>query len=396
MALPDVKITLGNGNIGGIVATSDGTVGLVMTGATEGTATAGTPFLLSNQADITALGLTSANNALAVKTLKDFITEAADKGINQFQLYVMLVTSATKVHMMADVTNANGAKKLLDYAAGKIRVLGIITDDALVYPGGTGLVTTAGINADCYTAIANLQTLCTTYATANQPLRGIVAGTSFTGTAANLTDQTANSKNRVSCLIGDTVSGAGSAIGVLLGRIAAIPVQRKTSRVKTGPIASTTAFVGTADAATYSGVTTVSDKNFITFRAFANKSGYYFSGDPTCVADTDDYSSLARGRVIDKAQIITYAGLVEEIDDEVPIDAATGNIAAGYAKWLEQQIINEISLSMLAAGEISGVSCNIDTNQNIVSTGKLAVVVKIVPVGYSTEIDVLLSYSLTA
>lgn len=53
--LPNVNITLENGALGGTIATADGTVGLVCTGATESTVTVGTPFLVSNLTAIQVL-----------------------------------------------------------------------------------------------------------------------------------------------------------------------------------------------------------------------------------------------------------------------------------------------------------------------------------------------------
>jgi len=393
MSLPDVHISESNGNIGGLIATSDGTVGIVMTGATEGTVTAGTPFSVGSATDITALGLTNTNNAAAVKFFADFLAESANQNINQFKLFVLLVASTMKVNQMADNTNANGAKKLMDYAAGKIRVIAVMSNDTLVYPGGTGLTQVGGINDDCYTAIANLQTLCAAYATAQKPCRGIVAGTSFNGTAANLIDQTANTKNKVLCLIGDTVSGTGCALGVLLGRIAAIPVQRKISRVKDGAIQSTTAFISTTSADVYASTEAIYDKGFVTFRQFASKTGFYFGGDQTCSATTDDYHLFCRGRVSDKARVLGYAVLVNEIDDEV-LTVAGGQIDPGYAKWLESLVVNQLKLQMVAVGNCSAVDAFVDPAQNIVSTSQLNMVLKIRPVGYNSDIEVVLGYEL--
>jgi len=136
----------------------------------------------------------------------------------------------------------------------------------------------------------------------------------------------------------------------------------------------------------------LNDKAFITFRTFPNKSGFYFTGDPTCTATTDDFDTIARGRVIDKAHILAYATYVEEVDNEVQVNA-DGTLNAGYCKYLEQQIINQINLTMTANNEVSGVNCFIDPSQNVLATNMVNVVLKITPVGYSSEINVTLGFS---
>jgi len=295
------------------------------------------------------------------------------------------------VNMIADKTNANGAIKLLNFAAGKIKVLGILTDDTAVYTGGTGLSQTHSINDDVYTAASNMQLLAAQFFAQETPFRAVIGGTSYNGTATGLTDGTTMSNNRVAILIGDTVSGNGAAVGLLLGRLAVIPVQRKISRVKTGALTNTTAYIGTVLAEQYTDTSVLNDKAFITFRTFPNKSGYYFTGDPTRTATTDDFDTVARGRVIDKAHILAYAVYVNEVDDEVPVNA-DGTLNAGYCKYLEQQIINQINLLMTANNEISAVDAFVDPAQNVLATNTVNVVLKITPVGYSTEINVTLGF----
>ncbi len=100
---------------------------------------------------------------------------------------------------------------------------------------------------------------------------------------------------------------------------------------------------------------------------------------------------LARGRVIDKVHILTYATFVQEVDDEVPVNT-DGTLDAGFCKWLSQQIVNQINNTMTANKEISAVNCFIDPEQNILSTNQLNVVLKVLPVGYATEIEINLGF----
>jgi hypothetical protein len=165
------------------------------------------------------------------------------------------------------------------------------------------------------------------------------------------------------------------------------------SRVRSGALTTAEAYAGPASVLSASeSLPVIADKGFITFTTYANTSGYFFSGDPMCTATTDDYSMMARGRVIDKAHILAYTTFVQVVDDEVPVNT-DGTLDAGFCKWLSQQIVNLVNNTMTANKEISNVVCFIDPAQNILSTNQLNVVLGIVPVGYATQIEVTLGFS---
>lgn len=381
-----VNISLANGQLGGKLQTNDGIGGMVLTGVTEsGGYTLGTPILVTSLTDVTNAGITVGNNPFALKHLTEFYNQAGAGA----QLYLMLVPSTMTVAQMADNTNASGAKKLLDYANGRMKFLGICSNDTVVTVG----TITAGINPSCYTAASNMAVMAASYFAAEKPFRAIIGGTSYT-TATALTDVTnGTTNNRTAILVGDTISGSGACIGLLLGVIASIPVQRKISRVRSGALTNTAAYVGTAtvEAAGAGALNVIANKGFMTFITYPNVSGYFFSGDPMCTAATDDYSMLARGRVIDKAHILAYSTFVQEVDDEIPINT-DGTLDAGFCKWLSQQIVNQINNTMTANKEISAVNCFIDPAQNILSTNTLNVVLQIIPVGYATQIQITLGF----
>ncbi len=387
-----VNITLANGQLGATLQTNDGITGMVLTGITDtGGYTAGTPLLVTSLANLTVQGITESANPFAWRQVKEYYDEAGAGA----QLYLMLAPPTMKVSDMADHTNANGAKKLLNFAQGKIKVLGIMSDDAAVATTLTITTTvTHGLNQEVYNAATNMAVLASDFFAAQKPFRAVIGATSYNNNAASLTDLTAGTtNNRTAVLLGDTGTGIAACLGLLLGRISAIPVMRKVSRVRTGALSNIAAYLGTgalegvlADAAT------IADKGFITWLMYPNVAGYFFSGDDTCSAVTDDYHYLAHGRVIDKAHILAYTTFVQEVDDEVPVNT-DGTLDAGFCKWLGQQIINQINNTMTAGKEISSVDCLIDPAQNILSTNQLNVVLKIVPVGYATDIEISLGFN---
>jgi hypothetical protein len=257
------------------------------------------------------------------------------------------------------------------------------------------------LDDDVYTAMVKAQVLAEWSTTSLfAPLFVILEGRSFSGDPIDLTDQTTAQNNRVGILIGDTVSDSGNAmIGMLAGRIAKIPVQRNIGRVKDGPIASLVAYlkdkkVELADPGA------IHDKGYITLRTFVGRSGYFFSDDILCTLVTDDYRSLTARRTIDKAYRIAYDTMLTELMDEVPVKD-DGTLQPTLVKSWQGKVENAISLQMTSYGELSadvtnpkdrGVECYIDETQNVVSTSRIVVKVRVRPFGYSRYIDVYLGF----
>ena len=392
-----VNIMLANGQLGATLQTNDGITGMVLTGADEtGGYTTGTPILVTSMTDVANAGITQPNNPFAIKQIQEFYNQAGAGA----QLYLMLTKASMTVADMADNTNANGAKALLDYAAGRIKVIGLLSDDVAIATAGGTITISNGMNGDVYTAADNMAVMAKAYFEAEQPFRAVIGATSFSTGSGSPTDEThGTTNNRTAILIGDTESvtgysgGKSACIGLLLGVISSIPVQRKVSRVRSGALTNTAAFVAGIPIETIGagGMSVLAGLGYITFTTYPNVSGYFFSGDAMCTAPTDDYSMLARGRVIDKAHILAYTTFVQEVDDEVPVNA-DGTLDNGFCKWLEQQIVNQINNTMTANKEISAVSCFIDPAQNILSRNRLNVVLRVTPVGYATNIEISLGF----
>ncbi len=386
-----VNITLANGQIGASLQTNDGITGILLTGITEpGGYIQGTPVLVISMTDVATIGITETGNPFATKQLQEFYNQAG----NGAKLYLMLVPPTMTVAQMADNANTNGAKKLLDFANGQIKVLGLLSDDAAIAAGGGTITVANSLNTDVYTAASNMKVMAEACFLAEKPFRCIIGGSSYSGVPSGLTDETSGTtNNRTAILIGDTISGVSACLGLLLGVVSSIPVQRKISRVRSGALTNLEAYLSTiALESTGGDASVIAGRGFITFITYPNVSGYFFSGDPMMTATTDDYSMLARGRVIDKAHILAYSTFVQEVDDEVPVNT-DGTLDSGFCKWLSQQIVNQVNITMTANKEISGVSCYIDPAQNILATNTLAVVLKVTPVGYATDIEITLGFS---
>ena len=381
MALPDVKILLQNGTLGQVISSADGVCGFLLTGVTEGSIAVGTPFKLKSYDDAVSLGLTATNNPLLSKEIAEFYAAAGDGTLS----YWMIVLKTVTVDQMADNTNAAGIRKLIEFAGGALRIVGLLGDP-------TGATITNGLDAAVYTAATKLQVTLMNYANNKQwPMRGVIGGTGYSGVVTALTNMRASTLNRISIMVGDTVSGTSSAVGLLLGSIAALPVQRKVSRIKNGALPITTAFVNATSVDQSTDAADISTKGFITFRTVSGRNGFYYTPDFTCTLPTDDYNLLCRGRVIDKAWILTYATYIAEVDEEIPV-TETGEIDPGYGTHLESIIENQVNLTMTANREISRFRASVDLKQNVLSTSKVVIVAKPTPVGYNSNMDVLLGF----
>lgn len=390
MALPGVSISLNNGGLGLVAPSDDSVVGIVFNGVAATSLALGTSFQGFGLDDFEALGIDAAydttNTVKVWRTIKEFYDAAGDGA----ELWIMLVSQATTVTNILDKANAF-AKKLLDNAQGRIRLLGVGRNPASGYTPSTS---TDQIDADTLAALTTGQALANDMQAAFTPVRIIVGAYAYTGTSSTLVNLKALTKPNMAVLLGNTESGANNAIGILLGRLASVPVQRNPGRVKDGSLPILAAYLGTATLESApSAPTAIHDKGFITFRTYPGKAGYYFSDDPTCVAATDDYSSLARGRIIDKAIRIAYATYVEEILDEVEINPTNGQIATVKAKYYQALIENAIGTAMVGESEIVSVEAYVDPLQNVLSTNKICIDIRIVPYGYAKQIEVTLGFT---
>lgn len=395
--LPRVKINFANGALGSVVPSADCVAGLLATAvAVSDTFVLGNAYLLHKPADLANLGVTATNNACLYKHVQEFYDEAGEGA----ELWIMGVPNTVKPSEIADKDNAlvPYAKNLIQIANGRLRFLGIAYEPAANYEA----TITDGLDADVWAAALKAQAL-SEWATNSlyAPLFVILAGRAFDdANIPNLKDLTTFNYNRVGILIGDTVSESESAsVGLLMGRIAAIPVQRHIGRVRDGALKILHAYVGDKDPSV-ANVEAIHDKGYITFRTFTGKSGYFFTDDCLATAVADDYRSIARRRTIDKAYRIIYQTMLENVNDEIPI-TDEGYLVPSMVKSWESEIIAAVVNQMTTNGELgsdptdaddTGVKVYINPEQNVASTNRINVVAQVKPYGYAKFIDVELGF----
>jgi hypothetical protein len=392
--LPTVKIEFANGALGSVTPDADGVAGLIVTAVAKTNGLQlNTAYLIRKLDDLAQYGVTNAvndDNALLYRHVKEFYDEAGDGA----ELWIMGVADSITQSGIVDKTNAY-AKKLLMEARGRITLLGVAVEPN----PDTGAITN-GLDSDLTTAMLNAQALAE-WATESMyaPAVVLLEARRFNGTVTALPDLTTNAYNRVGVLLGDTSASTGAATGLLLGRAARIPVQRHIGRVRDLALKTTTAYIGDKKAEE-ADVETINNNGFITFRTFTGKSGYFFSDDSLATADSDDYRSLARRRTVDKAYRIAYDTLLEYLNDEIPVTNNYGIVPSTAKSW-ESSVERAIISRMTDVGNLGvdttdaadkGVKCFIDYNQNVVSTGRIEIVLQIKPYGYAKYIDVKLGF----
>lgn len=386
--LPNITIKHLDGQLGRTAPSEDGISGLVLSGTATTEMALYQPKPIYSVTDLTALGITESNNPLALREVTQFYSKAQTNTL----LWVMLIAESMEL-TTAVTTHVN---KLLDAAEGKVRLLGmnrLIPDE---YEG----TNTAGIYADVLSAKTALHALALNYRDAHKPFRSLLphlgaSAATFT-TLKDLREDETGTVAIVSWLPENPVSedAVAPAIGHTLGKLSALPVNQNLGRVKNGEegVANPAIF----DLAPEKLIDNeakwelLHSKGYIFLRKHFGKVGWYFNDDTAAAPVTSDYSSLSRGRTIDKAHRITYKTMAEEILDDIEIDD-DGKIPAAMTAYYQSKVEQAIAGEM--NGEISGRPVAfVDPNQDVLATDKLNMSVRIRPRGQVKYINIDLSF----
>lgn len=384
MALPKVLFNIAKDGLGGLANPGTKVPGIIATGVTvSDKIQLGKSYQIFSLKQAKDLGITETENPFAYKHIKSFY-DLADEGT---ALWLMLVSDATTMTEMLD-KEGDYAPKLIGDAKGEIRALGVVkkvTGDETI---------TDGLDEDVKTAVVNGQALAEHFEKKYMPFRVIVSGNSWNGKITDLTNYTESNYNKVACLIGSTDEEKGAAIGLILGRIATIPVQRKIHRVKDGNVLDIVAYFtdGTTIDSKADQWDALDDKGYIFFRTFVGRSGYYFTGDKTITRSTDDFRTLSNGFVMDKAMLIAYDVLVAELSDEVLLNQ-NGTIHPAIIKSWQTDVETNLNKLMVQKGELSAVKVFIDPKQDVLRGGKVIIQLRLLPVGYADMIEVNIGFT---
>lgn len=379
MALPKVKIQYLNGLLGVTPESQDGLLALVLLGASavEGTFALDTPYLIYGLSSLEDLGVTEENNARLVEIVREFYSEAAEGT----PLYIAGYTG----NMTAFCNKDTGKLvQLVEQLKGEVR--------GVIVAGTAADATATGLAADVTGALPVAQAAAEHCADSlYAPIFVVLEGRSY-GKASDLPDMTEQKYDRVAVLVGDTKKDSkDAAVGILAGRIAAVPIQRNIGAVLSGSLKVTEMYLGgeLVDKS-MNDVRTINDKGYLVPRIHVGRVGYYFTDDVMCCDPTDDYAHLTARRTVDKAARIAYDTLLDFLLAEIEINE-DGTMQEPVIKSWQATVESAIDGQMTANGELSAVNgsgcrCVIDASQNVLSTGRVDVTLKVRPFGYAREI----------
>ncbi|WP_080058297.1 DUF2586 family protein [Spirosoma aerolatum] len=380
MPLPGVNVAYQNGGLGLVAQTEDRVVGLICSGSAQPLAV-NTPRQLFNPDNLDAiLGSTDPYAVFARQQIIDFYTEAG-RGA---ELWFMLVTPATATATLF----TNGAVAgMLNGAQGRINVLGVSRFVSSADNTTTPPTILNCLDADILNAMDEAQALAVDFASRHMPLRIVLDGKNLTFSLTGLRDLKTHTFNRVGVCVGSTGEGRYAAMGLLMGRIAATPVHQNIGRVRSGEVLTSEGSLTNGSTVEEFGdfINTLNSSGYITLRQFPGYAGYYWNDDHMATGDTDDYYSLAYGRVIDKAARLVYKTMVQEVNDTVPVDEK-GKIVAVKVKAYQVEAERAIQLNM--GDEISFVKAFVDPAQDVIATSKIVLDLRITPMGTSRILEV--------
>lgn len=386
--LPNIIISVLHNGLGQVAVTTDNVCGLCLTGvAAEGKLELNKPYAIYNPEDAKGLGITpEGTNKEAWRHISEYYATAGSG-----KLWVIVSAAALTLSQRVDTEQTVcPAKILLDKAGGEISVLGITWSPVAGYTGEK----VNGLDGEVYKAMDNCKALAKSYEERMMPFVALVEGRAFSGEANDLKDLKTDANFRTAVILSSTRSDKSASVGQALGAIAAIPVQRKISRVKNGslPVPDSGGYL--SDGVLADGregvLNTIHDKRYILYRTFPGKSGYYYNGDMTATAETDDLNGIARVRVMDKAVKIAYNTYVEELDDDVDI-TGTGELHPAVVSYLKKNIEQQVKGNM--SGEISAFEAIIEGGQNILSGNPLIIQLSLIPKGYLNPIKITLGFT---
>lgn len=386
MARPNVNITLGNGNLGRSAATDDGVAALLLTGAAvSGKLELNKHYQLSGTADMVSLGATADNNPLVYKEVTAFYEQTGDGA----ELHLLVVAEATTLTQMCDSAADSPLRKLIDASGGRVRLVGVNKIPPTEYEADT----TQGIDKDAITAAEKAQAVIESYAAGKvNPFRMLMPAPAFDAEVDSLFKPRESSTNAVCyVLASDDAVKHTAAIGRVLGRAASLSVHQSIGRVRSGSIGTEMYLTDGQSYIDADGLAdSLHDAGYIIPVAYPRKNGAYLNGDPAAAPVTDDYAQLRYGRTVDKARIIVYDTLIDEILDDVDTDS-DGDLSAGQRTSYEGMIENAVLTQM--NGEITSFAVSIPEGQNILTSETIRVVCRIQPKGVVETFEVTLEFT---
>lgn len=140
-------------------------------------------------------------------------------------------------------------------------------------------------------------------------------------------------------------------------------------------------------------INSISDNGYIALIKHIGKAGSYFNDSYTAISESDDYAFIENNRTIDKAIRGCREFLLPALNSPLYVNedgTLTEDTIASFKNDAERAL--EV---MERNQEISAFSATIDPDQDVLSTSKITITIKVVPVGVARNIVVNIGFAVS-
>ena len=136
------------------------------------------------------------------------------------------------------------------------------------------------------------------------------------------------------------------------------------------------------------------NRGWVFGKKYIGKGGSYWNDSPTAITETSDYAYIENGRTIDKAIRGVNVALTNFINAPLFVDASTGRLTELTISTFRNAA--QIPLEqMLVDLDLSGFEVIIDAEQDVLTTSKIEITIRLVPVGVARTIVVNIGYTVS-
>lgn len=242
-----------------------------------------------------------------------------------------------------------------------------------------------------------------------QPAVAIYSGDTSAIAPASLVDLTGQTAQAVSVCVAQDGDAKGAALavsegfsiptlGAQLGALSAAKVNESIAWVGKFPLVTGTELKVPAfgDGTKTSSLASTLLDTIVTYgytyiKKFIGRENTYFVDSLTATAANSDFSTLENNRTIQKAIREIYVRSLDLLNSPIVVNE-DGTLSEDAIQTFRSKAVEALD-AMQANTEISAYSVEIDPTQNVLSTSKIEIAVKIVPVGVSNELVYNIGYT---
>lgn len=372
MKLPGVTINVANGNLMQDVAVADAVPALVATVKT--TSFVGKTAEIYSLEDAVSQGYTESAEPFMYNLVREYYNELGGKQL----LYIYGIAQAMTMTKALTATEANSVAKLLLETEGEVNLIAIARNPESGYAAGSGF-----LDKDVETAVTASKALAENYQSQNKPFRVLIEGRVANESVSNTYKPSEAGNGFAGVVLGGTSAGGSGAVSIALARAVKYPAHIKIGNGQNGPLSALQIYIGTKPLEERSDIEALHEAGFIVFTHRSGSTGYYFGVDNMC--ESGDYRILVHGRVIDKVQRIAAKAYLPFIENDMRMES-DGSINASDAIYLQSVLESAIRAEM--SEQISDIKVNVPVKQDVINTSTVNIQVSVLPLGYSSYINI--------